>query len=164
MAKSQRPVVMDKLSSSVEWLAEFEQCIPYFWGLIFFGVCSYIQHIELHIFSNVDVHLRAPHPRDWEPMTITPQALSMVGKAEPVQVRFTLRLRGQQSRWMQDGCKVHTESCMTSNGSCFMVTWTFFKNIHLSKVGPTQNRETMELRMFTTADLFYFIMCEDHYE
>ena len=35
------------------------------------------------------------HTRDWEPMTITLQALSLVEKEEPVQVRFTLRLREQ---------------------------------------------------------------------
>ena len=28
--------------------------------------------------------------------------------------------------WMQDGCKVYMHSYMTSNGSCFMVTWTVF--------------------------------------
>ena len=58
-------------------------------------------------------------------MTITLQPLSLVEKAERVQVYyFTLRLRDQRSRSMQDGCKVH----MASNGSCFMVTWTIFKN------------------------------------
>jgi hypothetical protein len=40
------------------------------------------------------------HTWDWEPVTITPQALSLVGKAEPVQVRFTLCLRDQRSMWM----------------------------------------------------------------
>ena len=62
-------------------------------------------------------------------------------KAEPVQDRyFTLRLKDQRSRWMQDdGCKVYMESYMASNGLCFMVTWTVFKN-HLLEVGPTQNR------------------------
>ena len=37
------------------------------------------------------------HTRDREPVTITHQALSSVEKVELVQVRFTLRLRGQQS-------------------------------------------------------------------
>jgi hypothetical protein len=37
----------------------------------------------------------------------TPQALSLVETAEPVQVRFILRLRDQHSMWMQDGCKVY---------------------------------------------------------
>ena len=64
---------------------------------------------------------------------------------------------------MQDGCKVYMDSYMASNGSCFMVTWTIFKN-HLLEVGLTQNRETMALRMLTTIDLFYFIMCEDPHE
>ena len=49
---------------------------------------------------------------------------------------------------------------MASNGSCFMVTLTSFKN-HLLEVGLTQNWETMSLRALTTIDLFYFIMCED---
>jgi hypothetical protein len=50
------------------------------------------------------------------------------GKGGPVEVRFTLRLRDQLSKWMQDGCKVRMDSCMASNGSCFMVTWTIFIN------------------------------------
>ena len=64
---------------------------------------------------------------------------------------------------MQDGCKVYMDSYMASNGSCFMVTWIIFKN-HLLEVGLTQNRETMALRMFTTVDLFYLIVCEDPHE
>ena len=75
------------------------------------------------------------HTQDWEPVTITLRALSLVEKTEPVQVRFTLHLRDQWSMWMQDGCKVYMDSCMTSNGSCFMVTWTIFKN-HFLEVGP----------------------------
>jgi hypothetical protein len=64
---------------------------------------------------------------------------------------------------MQDGCKAYTDSYMVSNGSCFMVTWTIFKN-HLLEVGLTQNRETMALQTLTTVDLVYFIMCEDPHE
>ena len=96
-------------------------------------------------------------------MTITLQALSLVEKAEPVQVRFTLRLRDQQSMWMQDGCKVYMKSYKALNGSCFMVTWTNFKN-HLFKAGLTQNWETMALQMLTTIDLLCFIMYEDLHE
>ena len=103
------------------------------------------------------------HTRDWEPVTSTLQALSLVEKTEPVQVRFTLCLRDQQSMWMQDGCKVYMDSYMASNGSCFMVTWIIFKN-HLLEVGLTQNWETMALRMFTTIDLLYFIMCKNLHE
>jgi hypothetical protein len=40
--------------------------------------------------------------------------------------------------------KVYIDSNMASNESCFMVTWTIFKN-HLLEVGLTQNRETMAL-------------------
>jgi hypothetical protein len=64
---------------------------------------------------------------------------------------------------MQDGCKVYMDSYMASNGSCFMVTWTFSKTTFL-EVDVTQNRETMALRMLTTVDLFYFIKCEDPHE
>ena len=46
------------------------------------------------------------HTRDWESVTGPLQALSLVEKADPVQLRFTLRLRDQDSMWMQDGCKV----------------------------------------------------------
>ena len=61
---------------------------------------------------------------------------------------------------MQDGCKAYMDSYMASNGSCFMTTWTVFKN-HLLEVGLTQNRETMALRTLTTVGFFYFIMHED---
>jgi hypothetical protein len=91
------------------------------------------------------------------------QALSLVEKAEPVRVRFTLCLRDQRSMWMQDGRKVYMDSYMAPNGSCFMVTWIIFKN-HLLEVGLTRNRETMVLWTFTTVGLFYFIMCEDPHE
>jgi hypothetical protein len=85
-------------------------------------------------------------------MTITIQALSLVGKAEPLQVRFTLRLRDQWSMRMQD---VYMDSHMLSNGSCFMVTWTIFKN-HFLKVSLTQNQETMALEC--SQPLIYFIL------
>ena len=65
-----------------------------------------------------NVFLGSFHTRDWEPMTITLQALSLVEKVEPVQVLSTLRLRDQRSMWMQDGCKVYVNSYMVSNGSC----------------------------------------------
>ena len=46
---------------------------------------------------------------------------------------------------MQDGCKIYMDSYMASNGSCFMVTRTIFKN-HLLDVRLAQNRETMAFR------------------
>ena len=104
------------------------------------------------------IYARGPlHTRDWEPVTIKLQALSLVENAEPVQVRFTVRLRDQQSMWMQYGCKVHMDSYMASNGSCFMVTWTVFKN-HLLEVRLTQNRETTTLQTFISIGLFYFFL------
>jgi hypothetical protein len=50
-------------------------------------------------------HLGPLHTWDWEPVTITLQALSLVERTEPVQVCFTLNLRDRRSMWMQDGCK-----------------------------------------------------------
>ena len=86
------------------------------------------------------------HERDWGPVTIALQALSLVEKAEPVQVRyFTLRSRDQRSMWLQDGCEVYVDSYMASNGSCFMVTWIVYEN-RILEVGLTQNRETKALR------------------
>ena len=64
---------------------------------------------------------------------------------------------------MQDGYKVYMDSYMASNGSCFMVTWTVFKN-HLLEVGLTQSWDIMAFQMLTTVDLLYFIMCEDPHE
>ena len=100
------------------------------------------------------------HTWNWEHVTMALQALSLVEKAKLVQVCFTLRLRDQQSVWMQDGCKVYVDFCMASNGSCFTVTWTIFKN-HLLEVGLTQNWETVTLDTLTTVGLFYFIMFEN---
>ena len=88
-------------------------------------------------------------------MTITLQALSLVKKAEPVQVRFTLRLRDQRSIWTWDGRKLYLGSYMASNGSCFMIISTNLKN-HLLEVGLIQNHETLVFRMLTTLDLSYF--------
>ena len=64
----------------------------------------------------------------------------------------------------RDGCQVYMDSYMESNGSCFMVTWSVFKNHLLEVVGLTQNRETMALLKLTTVGLFYFSMCEGPHE
>ena len=112
---------------------------------------------------SIDPTLGPLHTQDWEHVTITLQALSLVEKADPVQARFTLRLRDQWSMWMQDGCNVYVDSYMALNGSCFMVTWIILKN-HLLEVGVTQYRESMALRTLTAVDLFYFIMREDPHE
>jgi len=50
------------------------------------------------------------------------------------------------SMWMQDGCKVDMDSYKASNGSCFMVTGTFFKT-HRLEVDLTWNRETVALQL-----------------
>jgi hypothetical protein len=84
---------------------------------------------------------RPLHTQDWEPVTITLQALSLVKKTEPVQVRFHTTLEGPteyvNARWMHSNT-VYMDSYMALNGSCFTVTWIVFKN-HLLKVGLTQN-------------------------
>ena len=66
------------------------------------------------------------------------------------------------AKWIPT-CKGHMASYIASNGLCFMVTWTIFKN-HLLEVGLTQNREIMVFWTLTTIDLFYFMMCEDTHE
>ena len=65
--------------------------------------------------------------------------------------------RDQRSMWIQeDGCKIDMDSYMVSIGSCFMVTWTIFKN-HPLEVGLPQNHwETTALQTLTTVDLFYY--------
>jgi hypothetical protein len=93
------------------------------------------------------------HTRDWEPVTITFQALSLVEKGGAGPSSFTLRLRDQRSMWKQDGCKVCMDSYMASNGSCFMATWIVLKK-HLLEIGLPQNRETMALWTLTTIDFF----------
>ena len=86
------------------------------------------------------------------------------GGAGPSLLHTYLHLRDQRSKWIQEGCKVHMDTYMASNRSCFMVTWTIFEN-HLLEVGLTQNRETMALRVLNSIDdLFNFIMCEDPHE
>jgi hypothetical protein len=87
--------------------------------------------------THIDPKRHFTHETLSEPVTITLQAFSWVEKAELVQVHFTLRLR-------QDGCKVYLDFYMASNGSCFMVTLTVFKN-RLLDVGLTLIRETMAL-------------------
>ena len=74
-------------------------------------------------------------------------------KVELVQVQFTLHLRDQWSMWIQDGFKVYMASFMTSDGSCFMVTWIIFEK-HPLEVGLQQYREILALQTLTTIDLF----------
>jgi hypothetical protein len=59
--------------------------------------------------------------------------------------------------------KAYMDIYLASNGSCFMVTWTNFKN-HLLEVGLTQDQDTMILRTLIAVDIFYSIMCEDPHE
>jgi hypothetical protein len=74
-------------------------------------------------------------------------------KAEPVQVRFTQRLRNHRSMWMQDGFK-------SPHGSLHVIKLDHVSQ-SLLEVGRIQNRETVALWTLTTVDLFYCIMCGD---
>ena len=104
--------------------------------------------------------LSAFNTREWEPVTMTLQALSLVEKAEPVQVRFTLRLRDHRSMWMQDACKVYMGSYMGIEWIMFHGHLDYFQKPSLGgRSNP--NWEIMVLWMLTTVDLFYFIMCDD---
>jgi hypothetical protein len=102
------------------------------------------------------------HIRDWEPMTITLQALSLVEKAEPVQVHFTLRLRDQWSMWMPDGHKVYMDSYMASNTSCFM--GSYFQKPPLEGRSNTKPWDSSTPNAHKTVCLFWFIMFEDPHE
>ena len=68
------------------------------------------------------------HTRDREPVTITLQTLSLVGKAKFYQVCFIICWRDQRSEWMQDGCNIYIDSYMASNGWSFLSTWTIVDN------------------------------------
>ena len=98
-------------------------------------------------------------------MTITLQALSLVEKAEPVQVRFTLCLRDQRSyvnaRWMESVHGfLHDIKWIVGSWSIGLI---FFLN-HLLEVGLKQNWGIMGLRTLTTVDLSYLVMCEEPHE
>ena len=114
--------------------------------------------------SNSDTQTERNLLETESPRPFTLQALSLVEKAEPVRVRTS-----HYDAWGTNGvcpCKMDREVYMdsymaSSNGSCFMVTWSGFKNL-LLKVGLTQNhRETVTLWTLTTVGLFCFLMCED---
>ena len=127
---------------------------------IWWGTSESVRGISRQRYVELLGQLGPLHTRDWEHVMILLQAHSLVEKAELVQVCFTLRLRDQQSMWMQDGGKVYMDSYMASNGWCFTVTWTIFKN-HPLEVGLTQKREIMALQRLPTVDLLYPITCED---
>jgi hypothetical protein len=73
-------------------------------------------------------------------------------------VRFTLRLRDQWSKWMQDGCKGYMDFYMVSNGSYFTVTCTIFKEPPLGGRPNTKPEDQGTLK--SHVDLLYFFMCK----
>ena len=84
-------------------------------------------------------------------------SITLIGeKVELVQDCFTLHSRNQQSKWMQDGCKVYMVSYVASNGSCFVVTSTISQN-HELEIGLTRIRETMALQNLTIVIAFYHV-------
>ena len=79
------------------------------------------------------------HTREWEPVTVALQELSLVEKAEPVQVHFTLRSRDQRSTCMQDdGCKVDMDSYMESK---WIVSHGHLDCFQKPPLGGTPNRK-----------------------
>jgi hypothetical protein len=92
-------------------------------------------------------------------MTLQITLVGGKGGARPSSLHTTRE--GPMEYVIQDGCKIYMNSYMASSRSCFMVTWTIFKN-HLLEVGLSQNRETMALGMLTIIDLFYYIMNRFH--
>ena len=76
-------------------------------------------------------------------MTIALQALSLVEKVEPVQVCFTLCMRDQWSKRMEDGCKVYMDIHMASIGLCFMITWSYFKITTLEMLFSVTNSKSL---------------------
>jgi hypothetical protein len=60
-------------------------------------------------------------------MIVALEALSLVERAEPVHVCYTLHLRDKNSKQMQDGCNVYMDSYMTSYKSCLWSLGIFQK-------------------------------------
>ena len=98
--------------------------------------------------------------RDWEPVTIALQALSLVEMAELVQARFTLqRLRDQRSMWILDGCEVYMGFYVGIKWIMCLGHLDYFQKTHLLEVvGLPQDRESMTLLTLIDVDLFYFIV------
>ena len=92
--------------------------------------------------------LRATRPRACDCCT---SSTLVGGKAGAGPSSF--HLRDQHSKWMQDGCKVYTDSYMASNESCFVIPWNIF---YLLKLGLTQNQDNMTLQNLTTVYIFMF--------
>ena len=107
----------------------------------------------------VQLNLGPLHTQDWEPVTI--HFKHSHGWKRWSWSKFASHYTWGTNgvcNWMQDGCKVYMAFSYTvSDGSCFMVIGSIFKN-HLLEVGLRHNRETMALRTFTTAGLLYLII------
>ena len=148
---------------SVTTLLDFGGVLGWHVDTFFWALTILRSQLLARVWSGPKIRATSHTHKELRTVTIALQALSLVEKGELVQVHFTRRLRDQQSMWMQDGCKVYVGSYMASKGSCFMVTWSIFKNC-LLEGGLTQNWETMALQMLTTVDLLCFNMREDPHE
>jgi hypothetical protein len=119
-------------SSGSEHVGGWKARIRIWWAFVDRQVFFWRTHNRLSFVDQGQLHTR-----DWEPVTITLRALSLVEKLEPVQVRFTLHLRDQRSMWMQDGCKVYMDSYMDQMNHVSWSLGLFSKN-HLLEVGLIQ--------------------------
>ena len=110
--------------------------------------CS--RNMSLHVLC----WLGPLHTQDWEPMTLTLQALSLVEKVEPV------KITSHYAWGTNEVCE-----CKMDAKSTWIPTWYRMDHVpwslgiifinRLLKVGLTQNHDTMTLRMLTTIDFFY---------
>ena len=69
-------------------------------------------------------------------MTIALQALTLVEKAEPIQVHFALRLKDHRSMWMQGGCKLVKSTWIPTWHQLNCVSWS----LGLFSLGPVAGR------------------------
>ena len=86
-----------------DYIEDFEWCLHFQFGVVFWRVVVREVDFEGH-WRLQSCTLWPLHTRDWEPMIIALWALSLVEKAELVQVRLTLCFKDHWSMWVQDGC------------------------------------------------------------
>ena len=86
-----------------DYIEDFEWCLHFQFRVVFWRVVVREVYFEGH-WRLQSCTLWPLHTRDWEPMIIALWALSLVEKAELVQVRLTLCFKDHWSMWVQDGC------------------------------------------------------------
>ena len=103
---------------------------------------------------------RPLHTGDWQPVTITLQALSLVEKAGPIQVRI---LRDQRSMYV-DARRMWSLHGWIPTWQMDHVSWSLGLKPSLGGRPNTKLRDYGTPTLLTTVVLFYFLMCEDPHE